>query len=515
MKYILKEYPTLKEKTESLSVEELLRIVICPDIRANTEMQHRTGSVFIHPTTAEEACAASERINAGADNPTLIVSDMEDGAGFAIRGATRFPSMRAMRLAGNSDYVYEIGAIAAKEAMNAGYHWTFGPCVDLLVNPYNPPTSHRAASNNADDVIEYCGAYMRGLQETGLIATLKHFPGDGCSYDDQHVTVTQNNLSKEEWDASYGRVYSTLINEGAMAIMPGHISLAAYDEPDENGVYPPASVSKRLLGDLLRGKLGFEGIIVSDATNMSGFCGYMNLYKASCAFLEAGGDCLLFMHESDYFFSEMKKCIEQGYLSMETLKNRAYRMMCFAREYFENHPVGKKYEVDREASSALAKVITERAIRVTRDRQGLLPFAADKQTRIAHITIANPWSGDYGLPENLVKALSEVAGTVDTYTDPGPNKLLEIAKSGDYDLMICSIFEGPAWGINTAKLAGPAARNMMSGWMKYDTPVVFITTNSPAFAKTYEPTVDTVIETHGYTKYTVDALINILVKQKA
>lgn len=513
MKYVIKDYPQIKETVEKMSVEELLRVVICPDIRANIEMKHRTGSVFIHPTTAEEASAASERINAGAENPTLIVSDMEDGAGFAIRGATAFPSMRAMRLAGNPDYVYEIGAIAAKEAMNAGYHWTFGPCVDILGNPYNPPTANRSAGNTADEVIEYCGAYMSGLQETGLIATLKHFPGDGYSHDDQHVTVTHNPLSKEEWDASYGKVYSTLIEKGAMAIMPGHISLAAYDEPDENGIYPPASVSKKLLGELLRGKLGFEGIIVSDATNMSGFCGYMNLYRASCAFLEAGGDCLLFMHESDYFFSEMKKCMEQGYLSMETLKNRAYRMMCFAREYFESHPVGKKYEVDREASNALAKTVTERAIRVTRDRQGLLPFEVNKQTRIAHITIANSWSGDYGIPENLVKKLSEIAGTVDRYSDPGPNKLLEIARSGDYDLMICSIFEGPAWGINTPKLAGPAARNMMSGWMRYETPVIFTTTNSPAFAKTYEPIADTVIETHGHTRYTVDALLDIIVKK--
>lgn len=513
MKYVLKEYPTLKEKTESLSVDELLRIVICPDIRANTEMQHRTGSVFIHPTTAEEACAASERINAGADNPTLIVSDMEDGAGFAIRGATKFPSMRAIRLSGKSEYAYEIGAIAAKEAMNAGYHWTFGPCVDILGNPYNPPTSHRAAGNSADEVIEFCGAYMSGLQDTGLIATIKHFPGDGYSHDDQHVTVTANPLSKEEWDASYGKIYSTLIEKGAMAIMPGHISLACYDEPDEFGIYPPASVSKKLLGDLLRGKLGFEGIIVSDATNMSGFCGYMNLYRASCAFLEAGGDCLLFMHESDYFFSEMKKCIEQGYLSMETLKNRAYRMMCFAREYFENHPVGKKYEVDRAASDALAKTVTESAIRVSRDRAGILPFEIKKDTKIAHIKIANPWSGDYGMPENLVKALSELSDNVEEFNDPGPNKMLEIARDGGYDLMICSIFEGPAWGINTPKLAGPAARNMMSGWMKYGTPVLFITYNSPAFAQTYFPIADTVIETHGHTKYTLDALMDIIVKK--
>jgi hypothetical protein len=116
------------------------------------------------------------------------------------------------------------------------------------------------------------------------------------------------------------------------------------------------------------------------------------------------------------------------------------------------------------------------------------------------------------VPENLVKGLKELTENVDAFVDPGPNKLLEIAKSGDYDLMICSVFEGPAWGINTPKLVGPAARNMMSGWMKYDTPVIFITVNSPAFAKTYEPIADTVIETHGHTKYTVQTLLDVIVK---
>ena len=512
MKYKLKDYTYIKNEIEQMQIDDLLRVVICPDIRANDELKYKTGSVFIHPTTAEEASAASQRINEDGKNPTLIVSDMEDGAGFAIKGATAFPSMRAIALSGDSDYAYEIGAIAAKEAMNAGYHWTFGPCVDILGNFYNPPTANRSAGFSSDEVIKYCGAYMQGLQDTGLIATLKHFPGDGYSNDDQHLTVSQNPLSREAWDESFGNVYATLIERGAMAIMPGHISLPAYDTPDENGIYPPASVSKNLLDGLLRKKLGFEGIIVSDATNMTGFCGYMNLYRAASAFLEAGGDCLLFMHESDYFFAQMKKCIDQGFLSVETLKNRAYRMKCFAQEYFEKHPVGKKYEVDRDASEALAKVITERAVRINRDRSDVLPFDIKKNTRIAHIRIANAWSGDYGVPQNFVKALSRLSDNVDEFNDPGPNKLLEIARDGGYDLMICSIFEGPAWGINTPKLSGPAARNMMSGWMKYDTPVIFVTYNSPAFAKTYEPVVDTVIETHGHTRYTVDAVMKIIAK---
>jgi beta-N-acetylhexosaminidase len=205
MKYKVKNYPHIKAEVEQMSVEELLRAVICPDIRANEELKKRTGSLFIHGTTAEEALAASERINKDKSHPTLIASDMENGAGFAIRGATEFPSMRAIARSGKSEYAYEIGVIAAKEAMNAGYHWTFAPCVDVLDNLYNPPLANRAAGNNVEEIIEYCGAYMSGLQDTGLIATLKHFPGDGYCENDQHITTPDNLMSREEWDESFGQ----------------------------------------------------------------------------------------------------------------------------------------------------------------------------------------------------------------------------------------------------------------------------------------------------------------------
>ena len=134
MKYRVKDYPHIMAEVEQMSVEELLRAVICPNIRAKEELKNPTGAVFIHPTTTEEALAAAERINAGKKNPALIASDMECGAGHAIQGATAFPSMRAIALSGKSEYAYEIGVIAAKEAMNAGYHWTLAPCVDVLGN---------------------------------------------------------------------------------------------------------------------------------------------------------------------------------------------------------------------------------------------------------------------------------------------------------------------------------------------------------------------------------------------
>lgn len=504
MKYRIKEYQDIRQAVAQMSVPELLRCVICPNISKDSSIPENTASVFVHPMTTEDAMAAAKKINDNRKDRALIVSDMEFGAAGAIRSAVEFPSMRAVKEAGDSRLAYEMGVTAAKEAMLAGYHWTFGPCVDITGNPMNPIVTYRTAGSNADDVIEYCGAYMRGLQDTGLIATLKHFPGDGYSWDDQHVTLTDNPLSAEDWDATFGKVYSQLIDQGAMSIMPGHISLGCYDEKDENGFYPPATVSKNLLTGLLKEKLGFEGIIISDATEMGGFCGYMYFYHACAAFLEAGGDCLLFVHETPRFVEEMENCIREGRLSIHTLRSRAYRMLCFARDYFDRHPQAE-ISFDRDAAEALSKTISEKAVKVIRDRSKLLPMAIPSRP-VAHVILYNTWCADLSPAEDLTALLRSKGISVEEFPDPGPQKLLEITDSGEYGLILCSVLEAPAWAVNTARLSGPVARNMMRGWMKYPVPAVFVTYQSDCFAHTYRAAADTVISTYGSTGYTAAAV---------
>ncbi len=508
MKYTVKNYPHIQKKVERMSVEELLGAVICPDVPTDALPEEIPASLFFYTTTEENARKASEKLNKNNPSPSLIVSDMEYGAANVIIGATAFPSMRAAAESGDVRLAYDMGVVAAKEAVNAGYHWTFGPCVDILSNKYCPPVAYRSAGEDAETVISYCGAYMEGMQDNGLIATLKHFPGDGYCTEDQHVTVAENPLTKDEWDESFGRVYSELIERGAMAVMPGHISLPSYDDCDENGLYPPATVSKKLLNGLLREKLGFEGIIVSDAVNMGGFCGYMNHYDACAAFLEAGGDCLLFQHKTEDFVSEMKKRISEGKLNLEVLKNRAYRMLCFANEYFEKHPVGARVEIDKAFAENTAREISVRAVKKVRDRANLLPFDVSPETKITHVIINNVW-GDISVTDEMTEKLSKSAD-VDVMRDPGPGALLNMAKNGGYDLIVCSVIESPSWGINTSKLSGPAARNMMNGWMRYGVPTVFVAYNSPSFGETYKSSVDTLIETYGVTEYTVDAVIKLI-----
>ena len=205
----------------------------------------------------------------------------------------------------------------------------------------------------------------------------------------------------------------------------------------------------------------------------------------------------------------MKSCIKNGWLSIETLKDRACRMLCFVREYFERHPVGEKLPIDSVRAENVARQISERAIKLVRDRASRIPFNIGKETRIANVVINNVWA-DTSLADELGLKLANIASRVETYRDIGPAALLSLAKGGEYDLIVCSVFESPSWGINTSKLCGPAARNMMNDWMRYNTPVIFVSYNSESFGETYKASVDTLIETYGITKYTADRVIKLI-----
>ena len=509
MKFHLNEYPEYLPEIDAMSTDELLSAVLCPDIPiGKRDLTRKTQSIFFHPTTVEIAVGAAKEVNDGRELPALIASDMEYGPGRAVVGSTNFPSMRAAAESGDENLAYQMGVSAALEGRASGYHWTFAPCVDILGNRDNPIVSIRCPGEDADTVIRYGGAYMRGIQDNGMIATLKHFPGDGYCINDQHITVANNPLSREDWDATFGRVYGELIEQGAMSIMPGHITLASYDEIDpETGLYPPASVSKNLLTGLLRERFGFEGIIVSDATNMTGFCGYINRFRAAARFLEAGGDSLLFMHDNEEYHTEMNKMLEEGVLTLKTLKNRVWRMMCFRRQYFDSLAHLPSPTPDRVAIEALSAEMVDKSVKIHRDRKGLLPFAITKDTRIAHYVIYNSNTTDMTPAKELTEKLSALSDHVEEFIDVGPGTSLKIAKSGNYDLIICSVLTDFAWGTNMIKLCGPMARNMMNGWTRYGTPSVFISYHSPYFADDYYAVVDAIINTYGYNSYTNDAVI--------
>ena len=345
-------------------------------------------------------------------------------------------------------------------------------------------------------------AYMHGMQDAGLIASAKHFPGDGYDYYDQHLTTTVNNLSMDEWHKKSGKCFKALIDEGVSAIMPGHISLPAYDTPDEKlGLCPPASLSYPLMTDLLKGELGFEGIIVSDAIGMNGAVGFMEYYEACAAFWENGGDVLLFV-EMDHLHEELDKLIKNGKLKIQTLINRAYRVLCFKDQIGLFDQTSSVEAFDTKEQEALLEKTVKESITLVRDRENLIPRSIDKDTRILHVIIMNDSESHKSYTDELTNELKKLSDNVTEKTDPGPDVLFFDARDNKYDLIICSIGGALSYGLNVARLHGPIARNMMNGWTKLSTPVIFVSPLQPYIHKEYEPSIDTIINTYGITQCT-------------
>ena len=511
MKFTLNNYEDLKTRVGNMSVESLLKTVCCPDMipASNKECYTECVGHYLASGAKEDNKRLADKIYSEFSE-RLITADFENGAGAGIKGATRFPEMMAFGEVDDTNLAYKMGEICAAEARPLGYTWTLAPCVDLAINKLNPIVNLRCQGDDVEKAIRIGGAYMRGLQDNGIIATLKHFPGDGVGFYDQHLTVGENTLTKNEWDNTYGKIYKTLINEGAMAVMPGHISLGSYDEIDEKmDMYPPATLSKNLLTCLLKNQLGFEGIIVSDALNMGGHCGYINFYDGCCRFLESGGDCLLFVHPSKEFLQEMTARVENGLLCVETLKNRAYRMLCFARQYHENLkpiPVVSSYDAKKVSDE-----VVEKACKIIRDRNNIVPFNIKKDTKILHLAIHNNYHKND--VDSITTELKKLADAVTFMEDPGPGKILSEIKNGNYDLVVCTIGCWLSYGTNAIKLYGPTARNMMNGWTKMGVPVVFVNYGNPWLSDEYKATIDTLINTYGCTDHTAEAVIKTIIKK--
>lgn len=467
-----------------------------------------TGSFFVFAGESSAQRETIARASAACSSKPIVTTDLEYGAGRMIRDATQFPSFFSAGLAGPR-LAEEMGRIAAAEGRSVGFHWTLAPCVDPILDVHNPTTSYRSAGSDPETVIATGRAYLRGLQAGGMLATAKHFPGDGASRYDQHLTTPENPLGMDEWRKTYGRIYAAMIEEGVAAIMPGHISLPAYDTPEPDlGLCPPASLSPRLLKDLLRGELGFDGLIVSDAVNMGGFCGFMNYHDACARFLEAGGDVLLFASPTVAFLKEMVGRVHSGHLSEATLDDRLARFRRFKARAFSAPPT----ETALRAPAALrtADEVVAAGVQLLRDRRRWLPLPT--ASRILHVRLAVAHTAMNPVTDAFEVALRQVFPSVESLADPGPDQLGKRMETGACDAVVVSVLNDYGYGVNHIHLAGPVARNMMGGWMKLGKPVVFVSHAHPYLHVEYEASMDCIIRTCGTLETTLPRLIAMIAR---
>jgi beta-N-acetylhexosaminidase len=376
--------------------------------------------------------------------PPLITSDFENGCGSMVSALTPLPYMMGLGATNDAQLAYDYGKVTALEARSIGANWTFSPVSDLNRNRRNPLVNNRGLTDSTELAIKMLPQIVRGMQENGLSACTKHFPGDGMDYRDQHITTTYNDCDMDDWRATYGKVFSEMIKSGVDSVMAGHIGLPAYPQQiDARLDMPyPATLSKELITDLLKGEMGFEGIVVTDALGMGGFAGwYPNKGISELESFKAGCDMMLW--PSPEYADNLEKAILAGDIPMSRLDDAVTRVLrvkekrgLFAEDrqmFTELSEEEKKFIQDFQQHCA------EQSITLVRNKAGHFPLDPKKTPKIAVCAIA-----EYApaLEEaRLLKDELEKRGFIVDYSEGGRISNEErIRLQTQSDLILCATF---------------------------------------------------------------------------
>lgn len=297
-----------------------------------TVEKYHIGGIRYNPASAEEIYEQNRILQENSKIPLIIACNTEAGANRACDEGTVIGEPIKIGATQNPKYAYELGRISNKESAALGCNLSFAPIADIYYNWRNRVISRRAYGNDPELVAEMSLQYMLGARSNpGFCCAAKHFPGDGLDERDQHIANSVNTFSCEEWDKTFGKVYKKLIDHGLEAVMAGHIMQPAYTRyfnPEiKDEEIQPATLSPELLNGLLRGKLGFNGMILTDASHMVGLTSRMKRKDMIPRTIAAGVDMFLFFNDMEEDFQSMMEGYKNGIITEERLTDALRRIL--------------------------------------------------------------------------------------------------------------------------------------------------------------------------------------------
>jgi beta-N-acetylhexosaminidase len=345
----------------------------------------------------KETWAATRRALELSKVPLLVTGDLE-GGGAAPAYLTPMQSQIGIAAADDLELSEQLLANMALECKALGYNWSFTPVVDINQNFQSAVVGTRSYGSDVATIEKQALVHVATLQAYGIAATAKHWPGEGLDQRDQHLVTTINPMSFEEWEASFGRLYASLIDAGVMSVMSAHIAFPAYAEkcgvPEGLERYRPASVSALLNDGLLRQHLGFNGLIVSDATPMAGLGSWNNAQSNAVDVIKNGCDVFLFSDDYERDVGFVLSACQDGRIPSERL-NEAITRVLGLKAALKLHVMTLDQRMatltDLEThfrssqGVAVAQQLTAKSIDLVKDVRGTLPLSLEKHRRIVLI----------------------------------------------------------------------------------------------------------------------------------
>ena len=536
--YLSDEDITWVESTlASMTLEEKVGQLFCLISWSSNEeylkgltQKYTVGGLMCRPMPASETVETVRILQESSRIPLLISANLESGGNGIATDGTKIGSLMQVAATDDDGMAYKLGTVCGREGASVGANWSFAPIIDIDYNFRNPITNTRTLGSDPDRVRRMGVNYVKAIQKHGIAACIKHFPGDGVDERDQHLVTSINSFSCEKWDKTFGAVYKACIDAGAMTVMIGHIMLPEYsrhlcpDIKDEDIM--PATLAYELTTRLLKERLGFNGLVITDATTMAGMVIPMPRAQAVPQAIAAGCDMFLFSRSIDEDYAYMKKGIEDGVITKERL-NEALTKILALKAALKLHIKKSEGSLIPKLDNAMeiigceehkqwASECADKAVTLVKEEKGVLPISPDKYKKVLF----------YGIESQLGFAYSVRAGVADQFRDMlekegfdvdqfDPNKGMEgmmtpySAVTDKYDLIvyICNMATKSNQTTVRIEWAQPMGANVPIYMTKV--PTIFISVENP-YHLVDVPRVRTYINTYNSTDTVLDALMDKL-----
>lgn len=509
-------FPALWEFSEE-RIDEIMNVL------------HPSG-MMLRACSAEEAINARNMLQKKSKIPMLISANIEKGGNGIVYEGTMVGSPLAVAATDDIENERRLARVCAREAKAVGANWGFAPVIDIDYNYRNPIMNTRTLGSDPKKVADYGQAFTEECQKEGIAVALKHFPGDGRDERDQHLVVNVNDMGCEEWMETYGNCYKQSIEAGALTVMVGHIMQPAWQKrinsylKDEDIM--PATLSPELIGPkgLLRSILGFNGLIVTDASTMAGMMIPMERKKAVPYSIACGADIFLFNRNIKEDLEYMQAGVRDGIITKERLDEAVCRILALkaALKLYKQTEDIKLEEalpvLGCKEHITWSREIADQAITLVKEEAGVLPLNLNKKRILFYPLEPDPgyaktaYAVKTGACQIFTKLLEKEGFLVD-YFKPSP--LFEGATprcdsiTDNYDYIIYLANYSTKSNQTTVRIEWEQPLGANCPVYGTSVPTIFISVENPYHLQDV-PRVKTYINTYGAGDFSLEALVEKL-----
>ncbi len=386
--------------------------------------------------------------------PLMVSIDGEWGLGMRLDSTLSYPFQLTLGSVQNNDLIYEMGKQIGQDCKRMGIHMNFAPVVDINNNPKNPVINSRSFGDDAIMVSNKASAYMKGMQEEGIIATAKHFPGHGDTDSDSHHTLPIVNYSKERLDSLELIPYKELIAEGLSGIMIAHLYIPQIEETENLA----STLSPKIVSDLLKTDLGFNGLIVTDALDMKGVTKYFPSGEIEVRALLAGNDILLLPKDVPKAINGLVKAYESGRIPKELLEEKCKKVLSYKYDLGLNlKPIlnteNLHQDLIRPEALALKEKLFDNAITLLQN-DSILPLKSKSKKELAIVSFGWKQGNNF---EKVVQRYSDATyfylpKTLNRSQNDSISRLLNNFETIIFNLGRTTIFPQKSFGITSSEI---------------------------------------------------------------